>query len=147
MFKSIKIDHSGIKKLEGSHNFPLWKLSLKNVFWAAGIQEIVLGKEIRPLADPDKQRLWGQSNCAGMAIILQTVEEKLTSYVFTSTTANDMWRILVLTFGKSRKWTNQQLLQEFYQVRLEDKTPTEIINHLQTNSGQFFAMGYRSIDD
>lgn len=116
MSKVIKIDHSNVKKLEGARNFSLWKLTLENIFWASGIQEIVFGKETRPSSDPDKEKAWDMNNRAGMAIILQTVDEKLTSYIFSSTTAAAMWTTLDQTFGKSNKWTKQQLLQEFYKA-------------------------------
>lgn len=146
MSKVIKIDHSNVKKLEGARNFSLWKLTLENIFWASGIQEIVFGKETRPSSDPDKEKAWDMNNRAGMAIILQTVDEKLTSYIFSSTTAAAMWTTLDQTFGKSNKWTKQELLQEFDKANLGEKTPTELINNLQSISGQLNAMGYKSLD-
>ncbi|OXA56431.1 Copia protein [Folsomia candida] len=110
------IDHSNVKKLEGSRDYPLWKINLENIFWASGLDQVVFGKEKRPSSDADKQRAWDILNRAGMGIILQTVDEKLTSY-------------------------------EFYQSSLGERTATELVNSLQTISGQLKAMGYTSLDE
>ncbi|OXA39841.1 Copia protein [Folsomia candida] len=147
MAKVIKIDHSNVKKLEGSRNFPLWKLTLENLFWAAGLEQVVFGNETRPASDADKQKLWDVNNRAGMGIILQTVDEKLTSYIFSCDTAAAMWTAMNQTFGKSNKWTKQQLLQEFYQANLGEQTPAELVNNLQNISGQLSATGYKSLDE
>lgn len=95
MSKIIKIDHSNVKKLEGSRDYPLWKINLENIFWASGLDQVVFGKEKRPSSDADKQRAWDILNRAGMGIILQTVDEKLTSYVCSSDTAEKMWSKLL----------------------------------------------------
>ncbi|OXA41630.1 Copia protein [Folsomia candida] len=123
MSKIIKIDHSNVKKLEGSRDYPLWKINLENIFWASGLDQV------------------------GMGIILQTVNEKLTSYICSSDTAEKMWTTLEQTFGKSSKWTNQQLLQKFYQSTLGERTATELVSSLQTIGGQLKAMGYTSLDE
>src|ERR1700722_4311748 len=99
--KTIKIDHRNVKKLEGAKNFNLWKLSLENIFWAAGIQEIVFGTERRHATDVELQKQWDVSNRAAMGIILQTLEDKITSYVLSLATSKEMWITLEQTFGKT----------------------------------------------
>ena len=108
--KPIKLDHSSIRKLEGAGNYPLWKLSIENVVWAAGIQGVVFGTEARHDKDADKQLAWDVSNRAGMGIILQTLEEKLASHVFACTTAKAMWDTLGNTYGQSTTWGKQELI-------------------------------------
>lgn len=147
MSKTYKIDLSGVKKLEGAKNFPLWKLSLENVLWAAGVQNVAFGKMARPASDADLQKQWDMDNRAAMGIILQTLDEKLTCYILTCTTSNEMWKKLDQTFGKSNEYTQQLLLEEFYQSSLIDKTPTELVNQLQTIGGQLSAIGYNNVDD
>ena len=141
------MDASAVKKLDGAAGYPLWKLTIENIVWAAGIHDIVFGKETRHATDADLQLKWDISNRAGMGIILQTVEEKLTSHVFSCTTAVEMWKKLESTFGTSTAWTKQELIQEFYGMSLDDQTPTEMVDRLQTVAGKLNAMGYTSLDE
>jgi hypothetical protein len=82
-----------------------------------------------------------------MGVILQTVEEELTSHIFSCATAYEMWTKLDATFGKVTAWTMQELLNEFYGLGLENNTPTELINKLQTIAGQLKAMGYPNLEN
>jgi hypothetical protein len=140
--KTINLDHSLIQKLTLSENYPLWKLSVENIVWAADIHGILLGTETRHAADADAQLKWDMGSRAGMGVILQTVKQSLTSHVFSCSTSKEMWDTLEATFGKSTSFSKQELLQEFFSLSLDDQTPTELVNQLQCIVEQSRNMGY-----
>jgi len=147
MAKPIKVDHSSIRKLEGTETYPLWKLSIENVLWAAGIHEIAFGTEARDAGDAAKQLKWDMGNRAAMSIILQTLEEKVTSHVFACKTAEQMWTVLANTYGQSTAWSKEVLQHKFHSLGLQDKSPTELVNQLQTVASQLNGMGFNNFDD
>jgi len=147
MAKSIKIDHSSIRKLEGADNYTFWKKAVENGIWAAGIDGIAFGTEARHATDADAQRKWDVGDRAAMRIIQQRVNEKIEASIIDCSTSNEMWKILADSFGTSAIWTRQELVKKFFGLSLQDKTPSEFLAELQHIAKQLKALGYKNADE
>jgi hypothetical protein len=135
-----------VEPLQGSANYRTWKFSMRMVWQARDLWEVVSGEEVKPEAEKAAQA-WekkARKALATIALALSTAEKE---NIIECTTLKAAWDILEKLYegkGRNRKF---MLLQELFRMSMEGEKMDAYLRAVREKMSELSTVGLKLEDD
>ena len=115
-----------IEKFDGSNNFELWKVKMRDILCVQGVVKALAGKSKRPAAMDDDD--WEEMESRALSAIRLCLADDVLFNIVSETTAAGLWAKLESLY-MTKSLTNKILLKrQLFTLRM--KEGTKISDHL-----------------
>ena len=115
-----------IEKFDGSNNFELWKVKMRDILCVQGVVKALAGKSKRPAAMDDDD--WEEMESRALSAIRLCLADDVLFNIVSETTAAGLWEKLESLY-MTKSLTNRILLKrQLFTLRM--KEGTKISDHL-----------------